>query len=70
MKRKKQNDCVDLKNSIQKKLYAKYKNLTDEERATVIYQKLSASDSPIADFWRRNALQVAEKTTQYKSKSK
>lgn len=58
--KKKQNDCVELKNEIQKVLYEKYKNMTDEEREAAITRKLNAADSPIAAFWRNNALHVAE----------
>jgi len=70
MKKKKQNDCVDLKNQIQKALYQEYKKLTDEERESVINQKLVTSDTPIANFWRRNTLRVADEKARYKSKNK
>jgi len=70
MKRKKQNDCVDLKNKIQKALYEKYRKLTDEEREAIINRKLMSSDSPIATFWRQNALRVADEKAKYKSKDK
>jgi len=68
--KKKQNDCVELKNEIQKELYEKYKNMTDEEREAAITRKLNATDSPIAAFWRSNALHVAEKRAEYKRKDK
>lgn len=70
MKSKKQNDCVDLKNQIQKALYEKYKKLTDEERQAIIDRKLMSSDSPIAAFWRHNVLRVADEKADYKSKDK
>ena len=70
MKKKKQNDCVDLKNKIQTALHQEYKKLTDEERESVINRKLAASNSPIATFWRRNALRVADEKAEYKSKDK
>ncbi|HDP98845.1 MAG TPA: hypothetical protein ENN22_06645 [bacterium] len=68
MKKKKQHDCVDLKNKIQKTLYKEYKKLTDEERVCLINRKLVSSDSPIAAFWRQNVLRVAEEKADYKSK--
>ena len=68
MKKKKQNDCVDLKNKIQKSLYEKYKELTDEEREAIINQKLISSDSPIAIFWRQNVLRVADERGKYDKK--
>ena len=68
MKKKKQNDCVDLKNKIQKSLYENYKELTDEEREAVINRKLISSDSPIATFWRQNALHVADERGKYNKK--
>jgi hypothetical protein len=70
MKKKKQNDCVELKNKIQEKLYKKYRNLTDEERQALINQKLETSDSPIAVFWRQNVLRVADKKSAYKTRGK
>ena len=68
MKKKKQNDCVDLKNKIQKSLYEKYKELTDEEREAIINRKLISSDSPIATFWRQNAWRVADERGKYDKK--
>ena len=68
MKKKKQNDCVDLKNRIQKKLYEQYKELTDKEREAIINRKLISSDSPIAAFWRQNALRVADERGKYNKK--
>ena len=70
MKKKKQNDCVDLKNKIQKTLYEEYKKLSDEEREAAINRKLISSDAPIATFWRQHALQVDEKKAAYKPKKK
>ena len=69
MKKKKQNDCVDLKNKIQKSLYEKYKELTDEEREAIINRKLISSDSPIAAFWRQNVLRVADERGKYNKKN-
>lgn len=66
MKKKKQNDCLALKDNIQKILYEKYKTLTDEERQATIDRKLEYSDSPIATFWRQNALRVADDEGRYK----
>ena len=70
MKKKKQNDCVDLKNKIQKSLYEKYKELTDEEREAIINQKLISSDAPIAIFWRQNVLRVADERGKYNKKDR
>lgn len=70
MKQEKQNDCMDLKNSVQRTLYKEYKELTDEERETAIERKLLSLDSPIAMFWRKNALRIAENRAEYKSKDK
>ena len=70
MKKKKQNDCVDLKNRIQEKLYEEYKGLADEERAARISKKLTESDAPIGTFWRHNVLQVADEKVVYKRKDK
>ncbi len=68
MKKKKQNDCVNLKNKIQKSLYEKYKDLTDEEREAIINRKLISSASPIATFWRQNVLRVADERGKYNKK--
>ena len=68
MREQKQNDCVDLKNKIQRALYEKYKELTDEERESTINRKLSTSGSLIANFWQKNVLRVADERTKYKSK--
>ncbi len=68
MKKKKQNDCVDLKNKIQKSLNEKYKELTDEKREAIINRKLISSDSPIAAFWRQNALRVTDERGKYNKK--
>ncbi|MFQ5639356.1 MAG: hypothetical protein ACE5IR_15335 [bacterium] len=70
MIKNKQNDCVDLKSKIQKALYEKYKELTDEEREAAINRKLIASNSPIAAFWRQNILRVADEKADYKRKNK
>jgi hypothetical protein len=61
---------MDLKNSVQRTLYKEYKELTDEERETAIERKLLSLDSPIAMFWRKNALRIAENRAEYKSKDK
>lgn len=70
MKKNKQNDCVNLKNKIQKALYEQYKKLTDEEREATINRKLTASDSPIAVFWQQSVLRIADKKADYKRKDK
>jgi hypothetical protein len=70
MKKQKQNDCVDLKNKIQRALYEQYKKLTDEEREATISRKLTVSDSPIAVFWRQNVLRIADEKADYKRKNK
>jgi hypothetical protein len=70
MKKRKQNDCVDLKNKIQKALYEKYKALTDEEREAEILRNLSTAQSPIARFWRQHVLRVADEKADYKRKNK
>ena len=70
MQKQKQNDCVNVKNKIQEVLYQKYKDLTDEQREITIERNLTTSDSPIAVFWRKNVLQVADIKVKYKSKNK
>ena len=66
---KKKNDCLDLKNKIQKSLYEQYKELTDKEREAIINRKLISSDSPIAAFWRQNVLRVADERGKYNKKN-
>lgn len=66
MKKKKVNDCVELKNKIQQSLYSKYQNLTDEERESTILSNLSASQSPVAKFWKRQVLRLADTRAGYK----
>ncbi|MFQ5771560.1 MAG: hypothetical protein ACE5HX_13560 [bacterium] len=70
MKQSKKNDCVALKNKIQKALNLQYEGISDTERATLIEQKLMSSDSPIALFWQKIVgLSVSDEKAKYKRKN-
>ena len=51
---KKSFDCVQMKNEIQAKLYARRAGMTEAQRRADIEQQLESSNSPIAKWWREN----------------
>lgn len=53
MKMKKDFDCVEMKNEIQKRLYERRKNMTHQQELEDIEKRLTDSQSPIAQWWRR-----------------
>ncbi len=53
MKKKKDFDCVEMKNEIQKRLYEERKGMTPQEEREAIENKMTTSQSPIAQWWRR-----------------
>ena len=53
MVRKKQFDCVEMKNEIQKRLYEERKWMTPQEVREAIEKKLETSQTPVALFWRK-----------------
>jgi len=53
MKTKKDFDCVEMKDDIQRRLYEQRKNMTSQEEVEAIRKNLRTSQSPIAKLWRR-----------------
>ena len=45
-------DCVEFKNSIQKKLLKEYRGLKPNKAAQHFCQKLQTSRSPVANLWK------------------
>ncbi len=59
-KKKKDFDCVEMKNEIQQKLQKEWEGLTFEQIQDRIQHHLSTSDDRLAQWWRRaNALAAA-----------
>jgi len=52
MKKNKEFDCVEMKNSIQAQLLKEWEGMSDEEIEAQIDQKLRTSTSPVAKLWR------------------
>lgn len=69
MKKNKKYDCVDTKDKIQDILYEKYKGLDDTQRQTIIEANLMSSSAPVAVFWQRSLLRVADEKTKYRRKN-
>ena len=53
MDRKKDFDCVEMKNELQQKLLDKWKGLSDEEIVEKMRHDLETSDDSLAGWWRR-----------------
>ena len=50
---KKNFDCVEMKNNIQKKLLERWEGLTPEQIRLSIQEELRADESGIGQLWRR-----------------
>ena len=53
MKANKAFDCVSMKNEIQRKLLARYRNMTEAEVTADMRRRLQSSRSSIGRLWRR-----------------
>jgi hypothetical protein len=53
MKANKAFDCVAMKNEIQRKLLARYRNMTDAEQVADMRRRLETSRSSVGRLWRR-----------------
>ena len=45
--------CVDMKNEIQARLFARRRRMTTAQFMADVEEGLNASKTPIAEFWRR-----------------
>ncbi len=68
MKKNKKYDCVDAKDKIQDILYEKYEGLNDTQRQTTIETNLMSSIAPVAVFWQRSMMRIADEKTKYRPK--
>jgi len=53
MKAAKTLDCVEMKNAIQAKILKETEGMSDAEVRALMHRRLQASDSPVAQLWRR-----------------
>ena len=60
MARKKDFDCVEMKNAIQARRRQQYEGLSDEEVRKRIDAELATSDDPVARKWRKIAEREAQ----------
>ncbi len=55
MNKKKNFDCVAMKDQIQKELLAEWQGMSNEEITSRIRTDLQESQSPLAKWWRRRS---------------
>ncbi len=53
---------------IQDILYEKYEGLNDTQRQTTIETNLMSSIAPVAVFWQRSMMRIADEKTKYRPK--
>jgi hypothetical protein len=54
MKRKKNFDCVEMKNVIQRRLQRRRRGMSTDEVISDVQRSIEESDSPAAAWWRKH----------------